>query len=65
MKLKKEFPKLIVIDPKKAIFNDKYCDIEINNIPIYTDSNHLNYISSELLGKKYMEKYGNPFEFVK
>ena len=65
MKLKKEFPQLIVIDPKKAICNDKYCDIEINNIPIYADSNHLNYIGSELLGKKYMEKYGNPFEFVK
>ncbi|MFV9957989.1 MAG: SGNH hydrolase domain-containing protein [Francisella endosymbiont of Hyalomma scupense] len=41
--------------PKKAICNDKYCDIEINN-NIYTDFNHLNYIGSELLGKKYMEK---------
>ncbi|WP_150466987.1 acyltransferase family protein [Francisella sp. SYW-9] len=64
-KLKKEFPQMIIIDPKKAICNDKFCNIEINNIPIYADSNHLNYIGSKLLGKKYMTEYGNPLSFMK
>ncbi|XSZ47773.1 SGNH hydrolase domain-containing protein [Francisella noatunensis] len=63
-KLKKEFPKLVIIDPKKAICDDSYCNIEIDNIPIYADSNHLNYIGSELLGKKYLSMYGNPLEFT-
>ena len=63
-KLKKEFPTLVVIDPKRAICNDSYCNIEIDNIPIYADSNHLNYIGSELLGKKYLSTYGNPLEFT-
>lgn len=62
--LKKEFPKLIVIDPKKAICNDKYCNIEIDNTPILADSNHLNYIGSELLGKEYMKEFGNPLSFI-
>ncbi|QUE30905.1 acyltransferase family protein [Francisella philomiragia] len=63
-KLKKEFPKLVIIDPKKAICDDSYCNIEINSIPIYADSNHLNYIGSELLGKKYLSMYGNPLKFT-
>ncbi|WP_372357297.1 SGNH hydrolase domain-containing protein, partial [Francisella orientalis] len=48
-KLKKEFQKLVIIDPKKAISDDSYYNIVIDNIPIYADSNHLNYIGSELL----------------
>ncbi|QLE78685.1 acyltransferase [Francisella sp. Scap27] len=61
-KIKKDYPQLIVIDPKKALCNDKYCNTEIDNTPVYADSNHLNYIGSELLGKEYLKKFGNPLK---
>ncbi|MED7788475.1 acyltransferase family protein [Francisella sp. 19X1-34] len=64
-KLKKQYPEMVIIDPKKAICNDKFCNIEINDVPIYADSNHLNYIGSKLLGEKYMKEYGNPLSFIK
>ena len=63
--LKKSHPDMIVINPRKALCNDKYCNIEINGTPIYSDSNHLNFVGSELLGKKYLKEYGNPLTSLK
>lgn len=63
-KIKTAYPQLVVIDPKKAICDDKHCNTEIDNTPIYADSNHLNYIGSELLGKEYLKKFGNPLKNI-
>ncbi|QLE79164.1 acyltransferase [Francisella sp. Scap27] len=60
-KLQKLYPKQVfIVDPNKVICNDTKCKTSIDGIPIFADSNHLNYLGSQLLGKSYIKKYGNP-----
>ena len=58
--LQKQFPQLNFINPNDIICDDKKCVTEIDEIPLYRDSTHLNQIGSRLIGKKYLEKLGNP-----
>ena len=59
--LKKKYQKVILIDPSQIICNSNKCFSSINNIPLYFNEGHLNAIGSQLIGKLYLEKYGNPF----
>ncbi len=68
LKLKQQYPQIILIDPKKIICDSRRCYSSINNTPLYmTDlvagagSCHLNAFGSALIGKLYLKKYGNPF----
>ncbi|GMN89057.1 acyltransferase family protein [Francisella sciaenopsi] len=64
-KLKHKYPdSVFIIDPSKAICDENVCHTSIDGIPIFADSNHLNYLGSQLLGKKYLEEYGNPLEKI-
>lgn len=63
--LKRDYPEQVfIVDPAKVICNKVTCDTTINKIPIFADSHHLNSIGSTLLGKKYLEEYGNPLKPV-
>lgn len=55
-----EFPKLIVISPDEIICDETVCHSELNGVPLYRDYGNLNQIGSELVGKLYVEKFGNP-----
>lgn len=59
-KLAAKYPKMLVIDPTKVMCNEVSCFTEINGIPLYKDSNHLNYMGSELIGQLYIARFGNP-----
>jgi peptidoglycan/LPS O-acetylase OafA/YrhL len=61
-RLSKQYPDLIIIDPKKVTCDLKTCFSQIDGIPLYRnhDENHLNYIGSELIGTKYIAQFGNP-----
>jgi hypothetical protein len=61
-RLSKQYPDLIIIDPKKVTCDLTTCFSQIDGIPLYRnhDENHLNYIGSELIGRKYIAQYGNP-----
>ncbi|MBK2092327.1 acyltransferase, partial [Francisella philomiragia] len=64
-KLRNIYPNnVFIVDPSKAICNDNTCRTSIDGIPIFADSNHLNYLGSQLLGKKYLEKFGNPLSII-
>lgn len=60
--MKQKYKELILIDPKKAICNKYYCNTEIDGIPIFADNHHMNYKGSTLVGRLYLEKYGNPLK---
>ncbi|WP_159240202.1 acyltransferase family protein [Pseudofrancisella aestuarii] len=68
-KIKKDFPSLEIIDIKKITCDKSTCFSAIENNPIYLDNTkmkwnyhncHLNTFGSQIIGKLYMEKYGNP-----
>jgi peptidoglycan/LPS O-acetylase OafA/YrhL len=59
--IKGEYPQLKVIDPLSVMCDQELCYSELNGIPLYRDSNHLNDISSKELGIKYSDLKGNPF----
>lgn len=55
-----KYPKMVVIDPAEIMCNQKDCLSEIDGLPLYRDGNHLNHLGSELIGRRYIEKFGNP-----
>ena len=57
-----KYPELVIINPKKLLCDDLFCQTEMNNIAIYKDKNHLNKDISMLLAMHWMEKYGNPLQ---
>ncbi len=59
--LKASFPQMIVIDPAVVMCNEQICFSEIDSIPLYKDRAHLNYLGSELVGRKLLEVQQNPF----
>jgi peptidoglycan/LPS O-acetylase OafA/YrhL len=65
-RLSKQYPDLIIIDPKKVTCDLKTCFSQIDGIPLYRnhDENHLNYIGSELIGTKYIAQFGNPLRVI-
>ncbi|WP_291326536.1 acyltransferase family protein [Desulfovibrio sp. UCD-KL4C] len=57
------FPSLIVIDPKLILcppVPDGNLSTLLDGIPLYHDSNHLNYYGAIKLAHKWIKKYGNP-----
>lgn len=58
--LKKYSPDLLIIDPTKVMCDSKTCKTDIEGTPLYVDSGHLNYTGSALIGKLYLNKFGNP-----
>lgn len=60
--LQKEFPTLIVLDPKKGQCENGYCVTAIDGTPIYRDVGHLNDFASYRFGLEYLREFGNPFK---
>jgi len=60
--LQKEFPTLILIDPKKVQCKNGYCITALDGIPVYRDVGHLNDFASYNFGQNYLQKIGNPFK---
>ncbi|MGC0910300.1 acyltransferase family protein [Pantoea agglomerans] len=60
--LQKEFPTLIVIDPKKVQCQNSYCITALNGTPIYRDVGHLNDLASYKFGQEFLQKFGNPLK---
>lgn len=64
LQLQVEFPNLLVISPDEVMCDQTVCHSEINDVPLYRDHGHLNQIGSELVGKLYVEKIGNPLSVL-
>jgi len=62
--LKQEFPRVIFIDPVAVLCDDDYCYAELDGLPFYHDGNHLNYIGSQEIGRRYMQEFGNPLDVI-
>jgi peptidoglycan/LPS O-acetylase OafA/YrhL len=58
--MKSRYPSLILIDPQAAQCRSGQCDTFIDGTPIYTDTHHLNAFGSTMLGRTYVERFGNP-----
>ena len=61
VKMKKEYPSLIMIDPKDVQCEGEFCMSDINGIPVYRDVGHLTDYASSVFGQKYLRTFGNPF----
>jgi hypothetical protein len=55
------FPDLIVLRPRDLICRDLACETELEGIPLFRDTSHLNLEGSKLLGRLYLEVADNPF----
>lgn len=61
VKMKKEYPSLMVIDPKDVQCEGGFCKSDINGVPVYRDVGHLTDYASSVFGQKYLRTFGNPF----
>ncbi len=59
--LAKEYPNLLILDPKVAMCDEDYCYSFLDQTPLFLDNSHLNEEGSRVLGRRYMELSGNPF----
>ena len=62
--LKAKTPDLVVIEPDKIMCDDKYCYSSLSDIPLFVNKDHLNNQASELIGKLYIQKFGNPLQII-
>lgn len=60
--LQKDYPALIIIDPKKIQCADNDCVTAIGETPIYRDVGHLNDYASYQFGEQYLQRFGNPLK---
>lgn len=61
VKMKRDYPSLIIIDPKDVQCEGGFCKTDINGIPVYRDVGHLTDYASSVFGQKYLRTFGNPF----
>lgn len=60
-KIKKDYPSLIIIDPKDVQCEGQKCKTDIDGIPVYRDVGHITDYASFEFGMRYFSKYGTPF----
>ncbi|QHM70731.1 acyltransferase family protein [Mixta intestinalis] len=60
-KMKKDYPSLIVIDPKDVQCSGKTCKTDIDGVPVYRDVGHFTDYASYKFGEEYLIQSGNPF----
>ena len=58
--IKKRYPQLIVIQPRKLMCEGSVCSSFKGGIPLFLDKNHLNEKGSKLLGEYYLKTHHNP-----
>lgn len=58
--LASEFPRIEWIDLDKLLCDSNWCVTEMDDIPLYKDSGHLNDAGSRLLARKWLARFGNP-----
>lgn len=63
-KLEKNYPEIIVINPKLITCDSDRCFADIDGTPLYRDEGHLNDFGARLIGELYLEKIGNPFKDI-
>jgi len=59
---KPKYPQLQPIDLSQLMCNGESCVMQLQNIPLYRDDNHLNVVGAKILGNIYLENYQNPFD---
>lgn len=60
--MKKLYPQLIIIDPKKAQCVQGACIAALDGVPVFRDREHLTDYASYALAKRYLKQYKNPFQ---
>ncbi|HCO7843837.1 TPA: acyltransferase [Escherichia coli] len=61
-KIQKALPGVTIVDPNSVLCSGQQCKAALaGNIVFRKDGSHLNYSSSEELGKQYLMKHKNPF----
>ncbi|HAT8183338.1 TPA: acyltransferase family protein [Legionella pneumophila] len=58
--MRRKYPQLVVIDPKKVQCRDNVCYSDLNGIPVYRDEGHITDYASYQLGYLYLQKLENP-----
>ncbi|ARB92343.1 acyltransferase family protein [Legionella longbeachae] len=59
-KMKRKYPQLIILDPKKVQCMQGICKADINGVPVYRDVGHITDYASYQLGTLYLQKFSNP-----
>lgn len=54
-------PELIVVDPTQVMCSSKECFTQLDGIPLYKDTGHLNHVGATKVGEIYLTNFGNPF----
>ncbi|WP_317978192.1 SGNH hydrolase domain-containing protein [Tenebrionicola larvae] len=60
--LKKDYPELIIIDPKAVQCSGAICRTVIDGVPVYRDVGHITDYASYTFGNEYLNNFGNPFK---
>jgi len=57
---RERFPQVLWINPRQLICDEAQCQTVVDGLPLYRDESHLNYSGSLELGRRYVERFGNP-----
>jgi len=58
--IKPKYPQVIFINPRELLCDEKYCYSKIDDVTLYNDNGHLNYVGSKLLGDAFLKNHANP-----
>lgn len=61
LELKNDYPQLVILKPHHLYCFDSDCKMEIGNLPLYRDDDHLNEYGAKYLGEIYLKQNVNPF----
>lgn len=62
VKLKQDYPTLIIIDPKDVQCDKNICLTDIEGVPVYRDVGHITDYASTIFGMMYLERFCNPLK---
>jgi len=60
--MEEQFPSLIRINLKEIVCKNGKCELELANVPLYLDTDHLNLEGSTRIGQHYLTIYDNPLQ---
>ncbi|MES3007129.1 MAG: acyltransferase family protein [Pseudomonadota bacterium] len=58
--VQRRYPQVQWINPRAVLCDQERCQTVLDGTPLYRDENHLNDVGSRLIGRLFLERFGNP-----
>lgn len=59
LQLKATYPQIVIIKPSDMFCEGTVCDMQLDQVPLYRDNDHLNEVGAKKLAEQYLSTHGN------